>query len=444
MAILITLACGVVMWLSARNTKIELKTRDGFLLVVLVWVLLPAFSTLPLLFYLPELPFIDAYFETVSGLTTSGATVLTGLDSLPVSINVWRAQLVWLGGMGLIVLAVAVLPLLGVGGRDLFQAETPGPMKETKLTPRITETAKGLWLVYFSLTVACLLSFKIAGMSWLDALMHSFSTMGLGGFSSHDASFAYFDSVSIEAVAIIFMLVAGMNFATHFLVWKRKNLAPYKLDPEIKYFLLVTLASCLGIAFYLWWNNVYHDFFPALRAATFNTVSIATTTGFASVDYGKWPIFAPLWMMFLCTFATCAGSTGGGIKMIRAQLLAKQIFREFSKTLHPQAVITVKSAGTVVTNKIVQAVLVFVVIYVISVIALTLVLTISGLDFITAFSAIIACINNMGPGLNDIGPATTYASLSGFQKLVCVFAMLLGRLELFTLLIVFTPAYWRK
>jgi trk system potassium uptake protein TrkH len=443
-AFLFTFATGLVAWLGTRRHKRELKIRDGFLLVVLIWTSLAAFATIPLMVFLPELSFTDAYFETVSGLTTTGSTVLSGLDQLPPSINFWRTELVWLGGMGLIVLAVAVLPLLGIGGRQLYKAETPGPMKDSQLTPRITETAKGLWLVYAGITLTCILSFRAVGMSWLDAVMHGFSTMGLGGFSSHDASFGYFDSPAIEAVTIVFMLIAGINFATHFLVWRGKSLAPYRHDPEAGLFLAVTLGSCVALAGYLWLNAVYPDFITALRFAAFNTVSIATSTGFANTDFNLWPIFAPLWMLFLSSFASSSGSTGGGIKMIRAQLLYKQVYREMKKLLHPNGVMPTKLGGQVVPNKIIYAVLAFLFIYVVSIVSMTLIMTASGLDVITAFSAVVASINNTGPGLNQVGPATTYAVLSDFQTWVCIFAMLLGRLELFTLLIVLTPVFWRR
>ncbi len=443
-AIFVTVISGFAMALVSRKHKRELQVRDGFLLVVLAWTVLPVFAALPLLAFLPDLSFTDAYFEAVSGLTTTGATVLSGLDQMPPSINLWRGELVWVGGMGLIVLAVAILPLLGVGGRQLYRAETPGPMKDTKLTPRITETAKGLWLVYTGLSIACVIAYKVAGMSWLDAVIHAFTTMGLGGFSSHDASYGYFDSPAIEAVAIIFMLIAGMNFATHFLAWRGKAFRPYRIDPEARMFLLVTLASCLAVALFLWLEGIYSDFPSALRYASFNTVSIATTTGFANTDYNLWPTFVPLWMLFLSSFATCSGSTGGGIKMIRAQLLVQQVYREMIKLLHPNAVSPVKIGRVLVPTNIIFAVLAFLSVYGLLIVFLTLLMTASGLDVVTAFSAIVACINNAGPGLNEVGPAATYAVLSDFQTWICTIAMLLGRLELFTLLIVFTPGFWRK
>lgn len=442
-AIAITLGAGIVLWLVSRNDKRELTIRDGFLMVALVWTVLPAFASLPLIIQL-DASFTDAYFEAVSGLTTTGATVFTELDSLPPSINFWRMQLVWLGGMGLIVLAVAILPLLGIGGRQMFKAETPGPMKESKMTPRIAETAKGLWGVYAGITLCCMLSYRWAGMGWLDAVMHSFSTMGLGGFSSHDASFGYFDSVAIESVCVFFMLIAGMNFATHFMAISRRTFRPYRVDPEAPWFLAVSLASVVGIAFFLVGNQVYAGLAEALRYSAFNVVSIATTTGFSTTDYAQWPLFAPLWMLFLCSFATSAGSTGGGIKMIRAIVLYKQVNRELVRAVHPSAVYQVQIGSEVIPVNILFAVLAFGFVYVACIVSMTLLLTLSGLDVITAFSAVVASINNTGPGLSQVGPATTYAVLSDFQTWVCTFAMLLGRLEIFTLLVVMTPTFWRK
>ncbi len=440
----ITIASGFMMWAVTRSYKRELKVRDGFLLVVLVWSVLPAFATLPLLFHLPYLSFTNAYFEATSGLTASGGTVLSGLDLLPPSINFWRTEMVWMGGMGLIVLAVAILPLLGVGGRQMFKAETPGPMKDTKLTPRIAETAKGLWLVYAGITIACAIAYKLAGMTWLDAVMHSFTTIGLGGFSSHDASFAHWDSPQIEGVATLFMLIAGINFASHFLAWREKSLLPYRYDPEAGLFITIILISCLMLTIYLWNMGVYPDLLTSLRYASFNTVSVATTTGYSNTDYNLWPIFAPLWMLALCCFCSSSGSTGGGIKMIRAKLLFKQVFREMIVIMHPQAITPVKLGNSVVSNQIVYAILAFLSIYLASIVSLTLILASSGLDFITSFSTVVACINNLGPGLNLVGPAATFEGLTDFQTWVCSFTMLLGRLELFTLLIVFIPAFWRK
>jgi trk system potassium uptake protein len=443
-ALVLTVGVGALLWLPARRVEGELQIRDGFLLVALTWTVLPAFAMLPLLLYLPELSFTDAYFEAVSGLTASGATVLSGLDRLPPSINVWRGQLVWIGGMGVVVLAVAILPLLGVGGAQLFKAETPTPMKDTKLTPRITETAKGLWVIYFAFTIACIAAYRLAGMTWLDALIHGFTTMGLGGFSSHDASFGYFDSPVIEAVAIAFMLVASMNFATHFVAWRRRGVRPYVRDPEAGMVLLAMLGGSALVAAYLWYVGFYPDFWQSLRYATFNVVSVASTTGYANTDFGAWPAFAPLLMLYLCCFATSSGSTGGGMKMIRALVLLKTSIREFTRILHPRAEVPLKIGGEPIQNNLIFAVLGFMLVYGLTIVGMSLVMTATGLDFITAFSAVVACMNNMGPGLGAVGPASTYAVLTDFQTWLCTVAMLLGRLELFTLLVIFTPMFWRK
>jgi trk system potassium uptake protein TrkH len=442
--VLATLASGAALWLAIREKRAELQTRDGFLLVALAWTVLPAFAAIPLLLHIPGLSFTGAYFETVSGLTTTGATALSGLDKLPPSINFWRCELQWLGGMGIIVLAVAILPLLGVGGSQIMRAETPGPMKETKLTPRITETAKALWLVYGALTLACVLAFKTAGMTWLDATMHAFSTLSLGGYSSHDASFGFFDSPAIEAIAIFFMIVGGMNFGTHFLAFRRLSFAPYRRDPEAGVYITVLLLSALGIAYFLLANQAYPSFWTALRYSAFNVVSIATTTGFTSTDYYQWPIFAPVWMLFLCCFTTCSGSTGSGIKLIRAELMVRQALREVVRIIHPRAYVPVKLGGQTVENNIIFAVLAFMLIWGGSVVSMTMLLAASGVDIVTALSAVIACICNTGPGLNQVGPATTYAALNDFQMWILTFAMLLGRLEIFTLFVVLTPTFWRK
>ncbi len=444
LAMVCTLAIGLLMWLLTRRYKGELSIRHGYLLVVCMWTAMPAVATLPLLLVIDGLSFTDAYFETMSGLTTTGATVLTGLDNLPPAINIWRHELNWLGGMGIIVLAVAILPLLGIGGRQLFKAETSGPMKDSALTPRITETARNLWLIYLGITIACILSLKVVGMDWLNAICHAFAAMGLGGFSTHDASIGYFNSPAIEAVLIVFMLIAAMNFATHFLVWREKSLSLYLRDVEGLATVGITLASCVGIAVFLWWQGTYPSFWTALRHASFNLVSIATDCGFNSTDFNQWPIFAPMWMLFLSCVVASSGSTGGGIKMIRTLVLFKQAGREFVKLLHPAAVNPMKIGGQVIPNNVVFAVLGFIFLYFMSVATLTFILLISGLDFISAFSAIIACINNAGPGLGVVGPASNFGVLTDFQTWVCTFAMLIGRLEVFTVLILFTPHFWRR
>jgi len=444
LAMVMTFLAGALMWILTLRFKAELSIRHGYLMVVMMWTAIPLFATLPLLLVMPNMSFTDAYFETMSGLTTSGGTTLTGLDSLPQAINLWRHELQWLGGMGIIVLAVAILPLLGIGGRQLYKAETPGPMKDATLTPRITETARNLWLVYLGITIACAVSLKIAGMTWFDAVCHAFSAVGLGGFSTHDASVGFFDSPAIEIVLIVFMLLAAVNFATHYLVWREKSLKQYLHDSEGIATIKVILASCLGIGFYLWWAEVYPSIWTALRHASFNLVSIATDSGFNSTDYSMWPMFAPLWMLFLSCIVVSSGSTGGGIKMIRTMILFKQAGREFKKLLHPAVVNPMKIGARVIPNNIVLSVLGFIFLYFMSVVMLTFVLLLSGLDFISAFSAVIASINNVGPGLGVVGPASNYGVLSDFQTWVCTLAMLIGRLEIITLLIIFTPQFWQR
>ena len=444
LAMLMNLGLGAILTFATQRHHRELKIRDGFLLVTLSWTLMAAIAALPLMIVYTDLSFTDAFFETMSGLTTTGATVLTGLDYAPQSINLWRHQLNWLGGMGIIVLAVAILPLLGVGGMQLYRAETPGPMKESRLTERIGDTAKALWLVYAGLTLLCMVSLRVAGMSWFDALCHAFSALSLGGFSTRDTSVGAWNSPAIEAVLIVFMLLAGINFATHFLAWRDRGVRAYLRDVEARAFLALVLASCVGIAAFLYAKGTYDDFGTALRHASFNLVSIATDCGYASVDFDKWPIFVPLWMLFLSSVSVSSGSTGGGIKMIRTLILYRQARRELVKLLHPSVADPIKIGASAVPNKVAFAVLGFIFLYFMTVAGMTLLLVASGLDFLSSFSAVIACVNNMGPGLNVVGPAQNYAALDDFQTWVCSITMLLGRLEIMSVVVVFTPHFWRK
>lgn len=442
----LALIIGYVAWRFTRRRarELELQVRDGFLLAALTWAVLPAIATFPLLFQLPGLSFTDAYFEMVSGLTTTGATVLVGLDDLPLSLNFWRCFLEWVGGMGVVVLAVAVLPLLGVGGRQAFKAETPGPMKDAQLTPRIRQTARGLWVVYVLITVACIVGMMLAGLGPADAVLHSFTTVSLGGFSNHDNSFGHFDSPAVEAVTIFFMLAAGINFATHFLFFTKRKFSFYRRDQEAHAFWAMLIGAVLVVALYLWIEGVYDNFFTSLRHASFNVISVATTTGFASIDYGQWPWFAPIFMFFLSCFATCAGSTGGGIKMIRAQLLLKQAHVELRRLIHPNAQIMVKLNQQTFGASVLYAILAFVFIYGASIIFLSMLMLMSGTDLITGVSAVVSCVNGLGPGLGSVGPSGNYQGLTDAQTWICSFAMLLGRLELFTLLVVLTPDFWRR
>ncbi len=441
---LIVFSVGALMFFPTLKMPKKLSRQAGFLLVAMTWSLSPMLCTLPLLIALPNMTFVDAYFETMSGLTTTGATVMSGLDTLPMSLNLWRHELNWIAGMGIIIFAIAILPMLGIGGMQLFKAETPGSVKESELPPRIAQTAKALWIVYAGISLACILSLKLVGMSWFDAICHAFAAMSLGGFSTHDSSVGFFDSVSIEVVLTIFQLIAAINFATHFIVIKKLSIRPYLDDMEARSFLALVLGSCLLAAGVLQYEGTYSDFWTALRHASFNLVTIATDCGFASQDFGQWPIFVPIWMLFLSCLSASSGSTGGGIRMIRTIILIKQARLEMFKFIHPFAIRPMKIGDTVINNNIITSVMGFIFLYFICIVILVFALLITGLDFLTAFSAIVACFNNAGPGLNQVGPASNYASLSDIQTMICTFAMLLGRVQIFSIVILFVPEFWRK
>lgn len=440
----VTLALGLTLWLLTSRFQRELLPRDGFLLVNLVWTVLPALSAVPLMLAVDGLSWTDAYFEAMSGLTATGSTVLSGLDTLPVSVNVWRCFLQLIGGLGVMLLVVAVLPLLGLGGVQLYKAETPGPMKDARLTPRIAETARGLWSVYFVFSMACMLAYHQAGMSWADAFMHMCSTMGLGGFSSHDASFGFWNSGDIELVAIVFMALSGISFARYFIVWRARSFRSMWRDTEVRTYVFVLLASVLGLATLLLLHNTFTQPLDALRAAAFQVVSLATTTGYAASDFSLWPVFAPVWMMFLGTFVSCAGSTGGGIKMVRMVLLIKQSRRELVRAIHPRVVNPVTLGRATIPATVIAAVMAFMLIYGASTIGLTMLMLLSGLDITTAFFAVVATMNNIGIGLGLVGPASNFGVLNDFQTWVCTVAMFLGRLELLAVIVLFVPQFWRK
>lgn len=439
-----TLLASLLLGLATRRATRELMPKDGFLLVTLVWLVLPAFSAAPLMFTVPGIKWTTAYFEAMSALTATGATALIGLDLLPVSVNVWRCFLQFVGGLGIILLVVAVLPMLGLGGMQLYRAETPGPMKDTKLTPRIAETARGLWTVYFVLSTACLLAYRWAGMDWADAFMHMCTTMGLGGFSSHDASFGHWDSAAIEVVAIVFMALAGVSFARYFVVWRQGSFASLLRNTEVRAYAVVLAGAIALVSVMLAAHGTYASYPEALRAAAFHVVSMATTTGYASTDYLLWPVFAPVLLIFLGCFATCAGSTGGGIKMVRMLLLVKQARRELVRIIHPRVVNPVTLGGVTVSATVLAAVLAFMLIYGASTVGLTMLLLLSGLDLVTSFSAVIVTLNNIGPGLGLVGPSSNFSVLTDFQLWICTYAMLLGRLELLSVLVLFTAQFWRK
>jgi len=440
----INIVLGLLIAAITRPFKRELKARDGFLLVTLAWVLMSFSGSVPFFLALPDMSITDVLFEATSGLTTTGATVISDLAALPPSINFWRHTLHWFGGIGIIVLAVAVLPLLGVGGMALYRAEAPGSVKDEKLTPRITETAKALWLTYASLTALAIIALRIAGMNWFDAICHAFSVVALGGFSTHDSSIGYFDSPLIELVMMVFMLISMVNFARHFTAVRSRSLAPYRRDSESKAMLLILVFSVIAVTLVLSAHEIYPDLLTSLRHASFNVISVATTAGFSSQNYDVWPIFAPVWMLFLSCIICATGSTGGGIKMFRTLLLARQALREMKLLVHPSAVIPVRIAGQVIPERIAASVLAFIFLYFQTIAVLTFLMLLTGLDLVTAFSSVVASVNNLGPALGPTGAGGNYAVLTDVQTWICIIAMILGRLEIFGVLVLFTRAFWQK
>jgi trk system potassium uptake protein TrkH len=437
------LIVGSLFWYPVRRHHQELRVRDGFVVVALFWVVLALVGAIPfMLAEQPEMDFTEAMFESTSGLTTTGATVLTQIDRLPRSIQFYRQELQWLGGMGIIVLAVAVLPMLGIGGMQLYRAETPGPMKDNKLTPRITETAKALWYIYLGLTVSCAVAYWFAGMDVFDAISHSFSTVAIGGFSPHDLSIGYFNSPTIELVAVVFMLLAGVNFSLHFLAWRSVSVLAYFRDSEFKTYITILGLTAVITVSYLYLNGTFPNLGDALHHGIFQVVSIGTTTGFTTAAYFHWPGFLPVMLLFTSFIGGCAGSTGGGMKVIRFLLLFKQGIREISRLVHPNAQIPVKVGNKAMPERVVEAVWGFFATYVGCFTVMLLVLLATGLDQVTAFSAVAACLNNLGPGLGEVG--YHYADINHTAKWVLSLAMILGRLEIFTLLVLLSPAFWRR
>ena len=444
MALWITLSTGAAIWWPVRRVRAELKTRDGFLITVLFWIVLSLFGAIPL--YMAHLgwhTYTDALFESVSGLTTTGATTIaSGLDNLPHALLYYRSQLHWLGGMGIIVLAVAVLPLLGIGGMQLYRAETPGPMKDAKLTPRITSTARALWLVYVLLTSSCALIYWLLGMSAFDALCHAMSTLATGGFSTHDASIGYFNSVSIEIAAMVFMVLGASNFALHFIAWRERSISIYLRDSEFKAFALLLLVMGTLVCAPLYFNGTYPDLGTALRKGMFQLIAYGANGGLSTADPSDWPSYVPLLLVLATFMMSSSGGTGGGVKVVRLVLFLKQAMREMQRLVHPSAEVAIKLDGKPVSNDVVYAIGGFFSVYIGFTVLLSFLMMMTGLDPVTAFSAVAACINNAGLGLHSVH--SNVASVTDTGKWILMFAMLLGRLEIFTLLIVFTPAFWRR
>ncbi|WP_440996764.1 TrkH family potassium uptake protein [Arhodomonas sp. SL1] len=436
---------GFALWLPVRKLRRELRIRDGFFIVAMFWVVLGVSGAVPfLLESRTGMGLADAVFESISGLTTTGATVLTGIDELPLSIRYYRQQLQWLGGMGIIVLAVAILPMLGIGGMQLYRAELPGPVKDAKLTPRITETAKALWYIYLSLTVVCAVAYWIAGMDAFDAISHAFTTVATGGFSTHDASMGHFDSIAIELIAVVFMFVSAINYSLHFLVWRWRSVDPWVRDPELRFYVGIVLTALVLITggLYLYEASLGIENPDMWHHALFQVTSFATTTGYTTTAYHVWPAFLPVLLLFLSFIGGCGSSTSGGIKVVRVLLLLRQGGREILRLIHPQAVLRVKLGDKPVSDRVTDAVWGFFAAYVALFTVIMLSLMAMGLDQITAFSATASGMNNLGPALGDV--ATHFGDMGAGVKLLISFAMVLGRLEIFTLLVLFTPAFWRR
>ena len=433
---------GLVLWLLFRHCQHELKTRDGFWIVSLFWFVLCFFAAIPLMLghQLHE-SLTDAMFETVSGFTTTGATVLTSIDKLPHAILYYRQQLQFLGGMGIIVLAVAILPMLGIGGMQLYKAEAPGPIKDNKLTPRIAETAKTLWYIYVGIAVLCTLAYWAAGMDFFDALGHSFATVATGGFSTHDSGFGYFHSDVLEIVATFFMIISSMNFALHFVTVQEGRLGHYWRDLEVKAYLYLLLAAIVLTTIMLLIHHIYPHPGKAFVESLFNIVSLSSTTGFLSTNFNIWPTFVPVMMMMIAIIGGCTGSTSGGIKMMRVLLLYKQGAREVKHLIHPKAVLSLKFGETTLSERVIQAMWGFIALFMLVFTVYVLAMMATGLDLRTAFSAVAACISNTGPGLGLV--TDNFKAVTSVGKWILIFTMLTGRLEIFTLLVLFSPSFWR-
>jgi trk system potassium uptake protein TrkH len=438
----ILLFVGLLIFLPVRNVKQELRLRDGFIIVVVSWLALVLVGAIPfLLLDQPQISYIDSVFESMSGLTTTGATIITRIDDLPRAVLYYRQQLQWLGGMGIIVLAVAILPMLRVGGMQLYRAETPGPLKDTKLTPRITETAKALWLIYLGITVICALAYWLGGMKMFDAVGHAFSTVAIGGFSTHDQSLAFWDSPTLEIIALTFMMIAGINFALHFTAWRSASAQPYFMDPELKAYAGLLVAFAVLVSFALYFSGIYETLAESFRYGSFQVISAMTTTGFTTASFHTWPGFIPVLLILVAFIGGCAGSTAGGMKVIRIILLFRQSIREIKRLIHPHAIVPVKIGGQKASATVMDAVWGFFFLYIATFAVMTVLLTATGLDEKTAYSAVGACITNLGPALGEAGP--NYAALNDTAKVILSIAMLMGRLEIYTLLVLLTPAFWR-
>ncbi len=438
----LTVLGGLILWWPFRAIKKSFRLREGVLIVVSFWIVLSLFGTLPFLITesISNLSFSNAFFESMSGLTTTGATVLSQLDDLPKSILFYRQQLQWLGGMGIIVLAVAVLPLLGVGGMELYHAESSGIAKD-RLTPKLRNTAIALWKIYLSLTVLCALAYFFSGMSIFDAISHSFSTVAIGGFSTHDSSIGYFNSIPIEMIAMFFMFLAGINFSLHFVAWNNRSLVDYIKDSEFKTYAMVLFSASAIVVIALSLNGEYSSATETIRHSLFQTISIATTTGFTSQSYSNWPAAIPVFLIMVSFIGACVGSTGGGIKVVRVLVMFRLGMKEIHKFIRPNAQVSVMLNKASINEKALVSVLGFFSLYAISFIFIMMLLMFAGLDQVTAYSATAATMNNLGPGLGEV--SQNYGSIGETAKWILSFSMLIGRLEVLTIIAIFHRAFWR-
>lgn len=438
-----TLVTGFSLWFLNYHSTKDMKIRDGFIVVTLFWVVLSAFAALPLKLSMhPNLALTDAVFEAVSGLTTTGATVLTNIDLLPHAILYYRQQLHFLGGMGVVVLAIAILPMLGIGGLQLYQAEIPGPAKDTKLTPRIAETAKALWYIYFGLMVLCALSYWVAGMPLFNAIGESFSTISTGGFAMHDDSFGYYNSITINYIAVVFMFLAGTNFTLHFAALQRGQLKVFWLDEEFRSYCQIILIGSFVVVGMLFLYGTYQQPHIAFNKGIFNSVSVATTTGLTVAKFQLWPSFIPLLFMVLGIIGGCASSTSGGIKVVRLLLMFRQGIREVRRLIHPRAIIPVKLEGRNVSDTLIQAIWGFIAAFILLFVFFALLLAAQGMNAETSLGALVACLANVGVGLGEVTDG--FGNITPTCKWILTFAMILGRLEIFTVLVLFMPDFWRR
>lgn len=442
-AFIVTFFTGLILWLPFQHYHIELKVRDGFIVVVMFWIGLSLFGCLPyLLTHVINLSFTDALFESISGLTTTGSTILTHIDTLPNALRFYRQEEQFIGGMGIIVLAVAVLPMLGIGGMQLFRAETPGPIKDVKLTPRIQETAKTLWYIYVGFVLVCMLCYWFAGMSFFDALGESFATISTGGFSMHDASFGYYESPTLNLIAIFFMLLSSINFALHYTVLQKKSLLTYFRDVECRTYLIMVTCIFLIVFSILAWHHYYESEFDVFTDSLFDVVSIVSTTGFTSSSFAYWPSFLPILMMVGGIIGGCAASTAGGLKVVRFILLNKQGIREIHKLIHPKAIFTIKFGKRVLPEAVVEAIWGYIAVFIFVFVIMILILSANGLNLETAFGATVASVGNVGAGISAV--AENCSQLNNVCKWVLMAGMLLGRLEIFTVLVLLSPVFWRR